>query len=341
MSYFPTNPLDYIAAVWTDPNGVEWLYSEVKGFWFRNRVAAPAGTGTGDVTGPASSTDGHLAVFDGTDGKEIKSGGAVPTAFPGFGTTNTTAARGNQDITAFTSTAGVNSMFRWDPVLEVMESRTEAEVLSDIGAATAAQGTVVDNATSSGSASTLVKRGTDGYTGLFGLNLETTGQIANVVLLKDAGQNVGTQQVVFPNTATSPLRVCYTANASGYPDALVAGTISGYTENPVAITGITTAHTLNISAGTFQTATLAASTACVFTMPAVGAGKSFVLLLKQEATTGNGSASFIMPGGGTTPIKWPGGTAPVITATAAKMDLLAFASDGTNWYGNFIQNYTP
>ena len=34
--------------------------------------------GGGDVLGPATSTDGHLAVWDGTDSKTLKDGGAVP-----------------------------------------------------------------------------------------------------------------------------------------------------------------------------------------------------------------------------------------------------------------------
>lgn len=36
------------------------------------------GNTEGAVSGPSSSTDGHLAVFDGTSGKLIKDGGAVP-----------------------------------------------------------------------------------------------------------------------------------------------------------------------------------------------------------------------------------------------------------------------
>jgi len=41
--------------------------------------------GTGDVVGPASAADGHMAVFDSTTGKLIKDGGAVPagTTFVG------------------------------------------------------------------------------------------------------------------------------------------------------------------------------------------------------------------------------------------------------------------
>lgn len=37
-------------------------------------IAATGGSGTGDVTGPASSTDGEVALFDGTTGKVLKSG---------------------------------------------------------------------------------------------------------------------------------------------------------------------------------------------------------------------------------------------------------------------------
>ena len=43
-------------------------------------VRGPAGSGSGDVTGPASSTDGHVALFDGATGKALKGGGALGTA---------------------------------------------------------------------------------------------------------------------------------------------------------------------------------------------------------------------------------------------------------------------
>lgn len=111
-------------------------------------------------------------------------------------------------------------------------------------------------------------------------------------------------------------------------------TVNNYTEGVVVIGTVTTASTLDLTNGTVQTATLTASTACTFTMPTVGAGKSFVLFLKQAATTGLGTATF-------TGVKWPGGTAPTITPTAAQMDILTFTSDDTNWYGTFIQGFTP
>jgi hypothetical protein len=111
-------------------------------------------------------------------------------------------------------------------------------------------------------------------------------------------------------------------------------TITNYTESVVAIGTVTTASTISLTSGTVQTATLTASTACTFTMPTATAGKSFVLLLKQAASTGNGSATF-------TGVKWSSSGAPTITATAGKMDILSFIADGTNWYGSYTQGYTP
>lgn len=111
-------------------------------------------------------------------------------------------------------------------------------------------------------------------------------------------------------------------------------TVTDYVESVVAIGTVTSSNTIALTNGTVQTATLTASTACTFTMPTATAGKSFVLLLKQAASTGNGTATF-------TGVKWGTAGAPTITATAGKMDILTFVSDGTNWYGSIAQGYTP
>ena len=115
-------------------------------------------------------------------------------------------------------------------------------------------------------------------------------------------------------------------------------TVTDYVESVVAIGTVTTSSTLVLTNGTVQTATLTASTACAFTMPTVTSGKSFVLLLKQAATTGNGTATFGVSG---PPVKWGSTGTPTITATAGKMDILTFIADGTNWYGSIAQGYTP
>jgi len=111
-------------------------------------------------------------------------------------------------------------------------------------------------------------------------------------------------------------------------------TVTDYIETLNAIGTVTSSNTLSLTGGTVQTATLTASTACTFTMPTATAGKSFVLLLKQAASTGNGTATF-------TGVKWGTNGAPTITAGAGKMDILTFIADGTNWYGSIAQGYTP
>jgi hypothetical protein len=111
-------------------------------------------------------------------------------------------------------------------------------------------------------------------------------------------------------------------------------TVTNYVESVVAIGTVTTASTISLTNGTVQTATLTASVGCTFTMPTATAGKSFVLLLKQAASVGLGTATF-------TSVKWPTAGAPTITATAGKMDILTFVADGTNWYGSYVQGYTP
>ena len=111
-------------------------------------------------------------------------------------------------------------------------------------------------------------------------------------------------------------------------------TVTNYVESVVAIGTVSSSHTLALTNGTVQTATLTASTACTFTMPTATAGKSFILLLKQAASTGNGTATF-------TGVKWGTAGAPTITATAGKMDILTFVADGTNWYGSVAAGYTP
>ena len=111
-------------------------------------------------------------------------------------------------------------------------------------------------------------------------------------------------------------------------------TVTNYVESVVAIGTVTSSSTLSLTSGTVQTATLTASTACTFTMPTATAGKSFILLLKQAASTGGGTATF-------TSVKWGTAGAPTVTSTAGKMDILTFVADGTNWYGSYSQGYTP
>ena len=112
-----------------------------------------------------------------------------------------------------------------------------------------------------------------------------------------------------------------------------AGTFTnGYTEE-VATANTSTAYTIDLANGSVQILTLTGN--CTFTFPTATAGKSFILLLKQDAT---GSRTVTWPAA----VKWPGGTAPTITSTASKADKYVFTADNnSNWVGsNAGQNYT-
>jgi len=106
-------------------------------------------------------------------------------------------------------------------------------------------------------------------------------------------------------------------------------TLSGqYTEGVVAIGNSSTTQTISLTNGTLQTCTLTGN--CTFTMPTVSAGKSFTLIL----STGAGSFTGTFTG-----VKYASGTAPTITTTAARWDILTFVSDGTYWYGSVAQAF--
>jgi hypothetical protein len=106
------------------------------------------------------------------------------------------------------------------------------------------------------------------------------------------------------------------------------------TDGVVAIGTVGATHTFDLTNGTLQTATLTSATAATFTMPTATAGKRFTLLIKQPASGSTTTATF-------TGVKWSGGTGPTITATLGRLDIINFYADGTNWYGTFVQNFTP
>jgi hypothetical protein len=155
---------------------------------------------------------------------------------------------------------------------------------------------------------------------------------------------IATKQDYDSDLAAFALKTAPTGDVVGTTDTqgltnktLTNPTVTNYVESVVAIGTVTSTHTLVLTSGTVQTATLTASTACTFTMPTATAGKSFILLLKQAASTGGGTATFSHPAG----VKYNVAGTPTMTATAGKMDIFSFVADGANWYGSVSQGYTP
>lgn len=112
-----------------------------------------------------------------------------------------------------------------------------------------------------------------------------------------------------------------------------AGTFTnGYTEESFTSTPTSTI-TLDLANGSVQIITLGGN--ITYTFPTPVAGKSFILVHKQDGT---GSRTVTWPAS----VKWPAGTAPTLTSTASRADKFVFtAIDGSSWLGSVAgQNYT-
>lgn len=103
----------------------------------------------------------------------------------------------------------------------------------------------------------------------------------------------------------------------------------GVTETVDTVATSGTAQTLpDVTTATMHKVTLTAN--CTITLPTPGAGKSFTVELVQDATGGR-TVTWATPSGA---IRWAGGAAPTITATANAIDVVSFICvGGVNWYG--------
>ena len=115
----------------------------------------------------------------------------------------------------------------------------------------------------------------------------------------------------------------YTLNSGS---TLTNPTVTNYTETAYTA-NTSTAITVSLSNGTVQILTLTGN--CTLTMPAAGAGKSFIIILRQDAT-GSRLATF-------TNAKYTDGTAPILSTGASQVDVLTFftVNGGSFWFGTF------
>jgi hypothetical protein len=155
------------------------------------------------------------------------------------------------------------------------------------------------------SASTITISGAFGTTftvsGTTAVTLPTTGTLATL-----AGTETLTNKTLTNPTVTNYVETLYSANTS-------------------------TAVTVDLANGTVQNLTLTGN--ATITMPTAVAGKSFIIILSQDAT---GSRTVTW-----STVSWPSATAPTVTSTASKKDIFSFFSNGTSWFGTTIgQNYT-
>ena len=146
---------------------------------------------------------------------------------------------------------------------------------------------------------------------------------APIVQSRGASNNIRDEFILI-QTALASVDTLLAPKAS---PTLTTPVINGYTEGRVTA-NTTTAYTIAITAATVQILTLTGN--CTYTFPAVAGGKGFLLIQK----TGAGGFTVTWPAA----VKWPAGTAPTLTATASRVDVFAFSSDGTSWFGRFVGN---
>ena len=95
----------------------------------------------------------------------------------------------------------------------------------------------------------------------------------------------------------------------------------------VTVTGLL--QTVSLANGNVLDITLNSSTTFTFTNPTIG---TYILKLTQGVGGG-----FLV----TWPVNviWSGGTAPTLSTTAGKIDIITLIYDGTSYYGNYSLNY--
>ena len=294
-------------------------------------ITIAASGGTGDVVGPASSTDNAITRFDSTTGKLIQNslvtvaddgaitapqvGSVIPfyyanqAAFPSAATYHGAVAHSHSDGAMYFAHSSV-----WYRLLDASTAVTAAQ------GGTGVSNNAASTLTISGAFATTVT-----VSGTTAVTLPTSGTLATL-----AGTETLTNKTIAYGSNTLTDVVGVTATQTLTNKTLTNPTVTNYVETPYSDNS-STAITLALTNGTVQIITLTGN--ATITMPTAVSGKSFTLLLKQDAT---GSRTVTW-----TTVSWPSATAPTITSTASKMDKYVFISDGTYWYGATAgQNYT-
>lgn len=96
-----------------------------------------------------------------------------------------------------------------------------------------------------------------------------------------------------------------------------------------ALAAPTASTSVDLSAGNVVNLSLTSSTTLTFTGAAIG---TYIMRIIQG---GSGSYTITWPAS----VIWSGGTAPTLTTTVAKSDIVTLIYDGTNYYGNYSLNY--
>ncbi len=143
--------------------------------------------------------------------------------------------------------------------------------------------------------------------------------------------HTGTGTTAWSNTITSPTIAGATLSGAvvGGDQIMSAVTHKDYAETCAENAAVTGTVSIDLNNGNVHSVTLTGNATLTFDNPvATGDSSSFTLIVKQDGT---GSRTITWPGS----VAWAAATAPTLTTTANKFDVLAFTTvdGGTRWFG--------
>jgi hypothetical protein len=333
---------------------------------------------TGDVTGPASSVDRSIPIFQGTTGKIIQNATGVTIDANGNVTLdnwpNTEAEfRGDVDgAIRFTAQADENLSFG-DAVYisgasgsNTLVRKAQSNSLStmpafgfayqDTTSGNSVQIVTFGNIYGSGGAKPLdTTVDSDGNSITVGDTLyispTTSGGWTNVrpTGATELVQNIG--KVTRVNANNGSIKAGGAGRVNSTPNTIsITGSISGsqvlsqkFTTDEVTVTGSGSApatFTHDVDTGSVALITITDTTGNVLRLVNLPSATPVIVKVLQGGTIAPwpNITSYIDAGGGT--IEWSGGTAPTITQTNGQSDILTFVRIGTNIYASINQNFS-
>ena len=332
---------------------------------------------TGDVTGPASSVNLSIPVFDGTSGKIIKDGTGVTIDANGNVTLNnwpetdaefrgdvdgairfTAIADENLsfgDVVYISGASGANTLVKKSQSNSLSTMPAFGFAFKDVISGDPVQVVTFGNIYGSGAKPLDTTIDSDGNSITVGDTLyvspTTLGGWTKVrpTVATQLVQNLG--KVTRVNSSNGVIKAGGAGRVNDTPNTIsITGSISGsqvlsqkFTTNEVGVTGSGSGpaiFTHNVDTGSVALITITDTGGNLLILDNLPAATPIIVRVRQGGTgpTWPNITSYLDASGGT--VEWSGGITPTITQINNKHDILTFVRIGTNVYASINQNFS-